>query len=184
MTVQKKNSILVFDSNIFFTGIDFNVFKETIYATSKILDEIKIKKYQNKNQNILNKIHFALESKKLIIRDPKNRFIKIIEDKAKITGDLNTLSEADKSLIALALELSKTQKDNVILYTNDYSMENLCSNLKLTFSTFYKKGIQKQIIFEVFCPQCHRTYQAENLYQPCEVCGTKLKRRPRNFLNI
>ncbi|MFW9770754.1 MAG: NOB1 family endonuclease [Candidatus Thorarchaeota archaeon] len=184
MTVQKKNSILVFDSNIFFTGIDFNIFQERVYTTSKILDEIRVKKYLDKNRNILNKIQSAIENKKLNIRDPKTKFIKVVEEKAKITGDLNILSDADKSLIALTLELSISQDDNVILFTNDYSMENLCSNLNLKFSPLYKRGIQKQIIFEVFCPHCLKIYQAENLFQPCEVCGTKLKRRPRNRLNI
>ncbi|MFX0031629.1 MAG: NOB1 family endonuclease [Promethearchaeota archaeon] len=184
MTVQKKNLILVFDSNIFFTGIDLNIFDASIYTTSKIIDEIKVNKYFNKNRNILNKIQVAIESKKLNIKDPKSNFIEIVEENSKITGDLNALSEADKSLIALALELSNSQDNDVILYTNDYSIENLCSKLNLKFSPFYKKGIQKQIIFEVYCPQCHKIYQAENLYKACEVCGTKLVRRPRKVLNI
>ncbi|MHA2430518.1 MAG: NOB1 family endonuclease [Promethearchaeota archaeon] len=184
MTVPKKNSILVFDSNIFFIGIDLNIFKENIYTTPKIIEEIEVDKYRNKNRNILNKIRVAIESKKLIIKEPNIKFFKLVEEKSKITGDFKVLSKADKELIALTLQLSISQSYDVILYTNDYSMENLCFELNLKFSPLYKKGIEKQIIFEVYCPHCKKIYQTENLYNECEVCGTKLKRRPRKILNI
>ena len=55
MIAQKKSLILVFDTNIFLTGIDFNIFNEKVYTTSKIFDEIDVNKYLNKNRNILNK---------------------------------------------------------------------------------------------------------------------------------
>ncbi|MGB5909796.1 MAG: hypothetical protein WBH31_01245 [Promethearchaeia archaeon] len=184
MTVRKKNSILVFDTNIFFIGIDLNIFKENIYTTPKIIEEIEVDKYSDKNRNILNKIRVAIESKKLIIKEPNIKFFKLVEEKSKITGDFKALSRADKELIALTLQLSISQSYDVILYTNDYSMENLCSELNLKFSPLYKKGIEKQIIFEVYCPHCKKIYQTENLYNECEVCGTKLKRRPRKILNI
>ena len=184
MTVLKNNSILVIDSNIFFIGIDLNIFKEIIYTTPKIIEEIEVDKYRNKNRNILNKIEVAIESKKLIIKEPSTKSLQLVEEKSKVTGDFKVLSAADKELIALTLELSISQNQDVVLYTNDYSMENLCSELNLKFSPLYKKGIQKHIIFEVYCPHCKKIYQTENLYKECEVCGTKLKRRPRKILNI
>lgn len=179
MTVLKKKLILIFDTNIFFTGIDFNVFKENIYTTPKIIEEIDVRKYYNKNRNILTKIQVAIENRKLILKEPNEKFIKIVREKSKITGDLNSLSEADMHLIALTLELSTSQNNDIILYSNDYSIQNLCSELKLKFAPLYKKGIKKRILFEIYCPHCKNIYQAEDLHEECIVCGSKLRRRPR-----
>ncbi|MHA1525440.1 MAG: ribonuclease VapC, partial [Promethearchaeota archaeon] len=61
----------------------------------------------------------------------------------------------------------------------DYSMENLCSVLDIPFSPLIKKGIKSKIIWEVYCPICSKVYNAEDLNNPCEICGLKLKRRPK-----
>lgn len=175
-----KYSILVFDSNILLLGIDFNLFKETIYSTPNIIKEVDIKKYRKKNMNIMHKIQAAIDSGKLILKEPSERYIKIVENKSKITGDFKALSFQDIGLIALTLELLETYNKEVILYTNDYSIENVCKELNIEFSPLYKKGIEKKIIFEIYCPYCKTLYQSEALYKICEVCGSKLKRRPKN----
>ena len=183
MTLQKSNKknneILIFDTNIFLTGIDFNLMNGIIYTTPSIINEIKIDKYINKNRNILNKIQAAIDSKKLILKTPSNKYIDEIEKRSELTGDYNALSNTDKELIALTLELKETVTINIMIYTNDYSMENLCSELNIPFSPLFKKGIKSKIIWEVYCPFCKEIYKAENLNKNCEKCGLKLKRRPK-----
>ena len=100
-----------------------------------------------------------------------------MEEKSKVTGDIKALSKPDLNVVALALELMNTTNNEIILYTNDYSMENLCSELKIKFKTLYKKGIKEKIYFEVYCPYCKTTYKSEDLNKSCERCGLKLKRR-------
>jgi len=100
-----------------------------------------------------------------------------VEEKSKLTGDFNALSKTDILLVALALELIKTTNNEIIIYTNDYSMENLCSELNLKFKPLFKNGIKSKIYFEVYCPYCKTTYKSEDLYKNCERCGLKLKRR-------
>ena len=183
MALQKSNNkdkeILIFDTNIFLTGIDFNVINSIIYSTPSIIDEIKIDKYANKNRNILIKIQAAIDSKKLILKTPSNFYIDKVVKKSKLTGDYNALSNVDKFLIALALELKETLTKKVFIYTNDYSMENLCSELNIPFSPLIKNGIKSKIIWEVFCPFCEEVRIAEDLNKKCERCGSKLKRRPK-----
>lgn len=176
---KKNNEILIFDTNIFLTGVDFNLLKGIIYTTPNIINEIKIDKYINKNRSILNKIQAAIDSKKLILKTPLNKYIDEIEKKSELTGDYNALSNTDKELIALTLELKETVTINITIYTNDYSMENLCSELNIPFSPLFKKGIKSKIIWEVYCPFCKEIYKAENLNKNCEKCGLKLKRRPK-----
>ena len=177
--MKDKDQIAVFDTNIFLTGIDINIFKNIIYTTPNVIEEVKASKYMVKNRNILNKIYAAIESKKLRIRNPNVKFIQDVTKKSKITGDLYALSNIDKELIALTLELSKNYHQKVKLYTNDYSIENVCSELNISYTSLYKDGIEKKIIWEVFCPNCKTIHKAEDLYKICEICGLKLKRRPK-----
>jgi len=184
MTVQKNNAlnnnedkILVLDTNIFLLGIDFNVINGQLYTVPGILDEIKVDRYIEKNRNILNRIEYALSSKKLILVNPKKKYIEEVRKKAQKTGDLNVLSETDLNLIALTLELEKIKEKKVILYTNDYSMENVCSELNLEFSPIIKEGIKEKRNYEIYCPYCQEIYPTEDLGKKCERCGSKLKRR-------
>ncbi|NVM18965.1 MAG: hypothetical protein HWN80_14720 [Candidatus Lokiarchaeota archaeon] len=169
--------MLVFDTNIFLTGIDFNYFKETIVSTPAIIQEIKVEKYKDQNRNILQRIELAIEMEKLTIKNPTEYFIKLVEKKSKVTGDINALSKTDVELVALALELMNTTDNEIILYTNDYSMENLCSALNLKFKALFKNGIKSKIFFEVYCPYCKIIYKSEDLNKNCDRCGLKLKRR-------
>jgi len=138
--MKKEYQISVFDTNIFLTGIDFNIFKSIIYTTPNVIEEVKASKYMAKNRNILNKIHAAIESGKLRIKSPTMKFIQDV----------------------------------------DYSIENVCSEFNIPYTSLYKEGIDKKIIWEVFCPNCETIHKPEDLNKFCEICGLKLKRRPKN----
>ncbi|MFX1316322.1 MAG: NOB1 family endonuclease [Promethearchaeota archaeon] len=176
--IDKDDKILIFDANIFLTGIDFNILDEIIYTTPNIIKEIKINKT---HRNIINKIQVAIDTKKLRLKAPKKKFIQKIEKKSIITGDINALSKEDKELLALTLEFLEESNQNVKLFTNDYSMENVCSKLKIPFSPLYKEGIKLIIIWEVYCPYCKIIYKPEDLNRNCEKCGLALKRRPKRI---
>ncbi len=179
----KKRKILIFDTNIFLAGIEFNLIDGIIYTTPKVIEEIKVKRYRDKNRNILNRIEAAIESKKLILKQPTDmKYIQEIEKESKYSGDYIALSDVDKELIALALEIKETLTKDVVIYTNDYSMENICSILNLAYSPLNKKGIKSKIIWQIYCPFClegEGLYKAKDLNKVCETCGSKLKRRPK-----
>ncbi|TFG28056.1 MAG: hypothetical protein EU532_06085 [Promethearchaeota archaeon] len=175
---QEKNSILIFDANIFLIGTDFNVIPQKIYTVPKILKEIEVEKYLSRNRNIINRINIAIESGNLIIKEPSPEYLSKVIDSSYKTGDLKALSEADQQLIALALQLKDLTKQEVILYSNDYSVQNCCKELKVHTKSLMKKGITQLIHFEVYCPQCKTLHDANELNEHCEICGSKLKRRP------
>ncbi len=172
---DRREKISIFDANIFLTGIDFNIFDEIIFTTPGIINEIKINKT---HRSILNKIQVAIETKKLRVRIPEKKYIQEIERKSMITGDFNALSREDKDLLALALELREESDQNIRMYTNDYSIENVCSKLNIPFSPIFKEGIKKMIIWEIYCPFCKQIYNTDDLSKNCERCGSPLKRRP------
>ncbi|MBD3194262.1 MAG: hypothetical protein GF317_04350 [Candidatus Lokiarchaeota archaeon] len=185
MTVLKnkfdEKADLVFDTNIFLLGIDFNVIPNNIYTVNEVLEEINVERYSEKNRNILTRIRYAIDSGTLIIKHPNQKSIYEVKRIAKITGDLKVLSIADINLIALTYQLIRSANKNVILYTNDYSMENLCSEIGIAFSPLGKEGIKKKKIFEVYCPFCLEIHDVDDLNAKCERCGSKLKRRPKKF---
>ena len=176
---DEKNKSYILDSSVFLRGIDFNLFPGRIYTTPAILDEIKVKRYEQKNRTIMSRIDAALESKQLTLLTPSEEYLAKIESAARETGDLGALSPADQGLVALALELNQERNERAILYTNDYSMENLCSELGLPFSPLHRDGIKKKIKWEVYCPNCGTTHEPGDFGNTCERCGIRLKRRPR-----
>ncbi|MGV9171130.1 MAG: NOB1 family endonuclease [Promethearchaeia archaeon] len=175
-----NKSIFILDTNIFLQGVSFNLLKGKLYTTSSIIEEVRVKRYLHKNRNILNRIHAAIESKKLIVQEPTRKSLNRVKEISKHTGDVKALSLADKELIALTLDLSQSHgKDKVIMLSNDYSMENVSQELEIPYSPLGKKGITKKISWEVYCPFCKRIYNAEHLKEACEFCGETLKRRKK-----
>ncbi len=177
--MKEKASIYIFDTNIFLTGIDFNVIEGVIYTTPSIIEEVNDSRYKEKNRNILNKIYAAIEARTLKIKVPKNEYITKISEISKDTGDFNALSDADKGLLAISLELIEEQGENLRIYSNDYTIENVCSELNIPYSSLYKDGIEAKIIWEIYCPYCKKIHRAEDLNKNCEICGLKLRRRPK-----
>ena len=100
-------SHLVFDTNIFLKGVEFNLIPGIIYTTPSIIEEIKVKKYENKNRNILNRIQVAQDSKKLIIKSPLEKYSNIVENIAKKTGDFQILINAIPYQVNKATLISK-----------------------------------------------------------------------------
>lgn len=176
-----KSPILIFDTNIFLTGIDFNLIDGIIYTTPSIIEEIKVEKYSKQNKNILNKIYAALDNNKLIVRSPKRIYMEDVIEKSKLTGDFKALSKVDKELISLALELVETHKTTVQIFSNDYSIENVCSELNIPFFSLFKERIRSTITWEVYCPHCKSSHDAEDLFKTCEICGSTLKRKPKDY---
>ncbi len=141
------------------------------------MKELKVPNYINRNRNILRRVELAIETGKLVVKKSKDKYINIVEEKSKSTGTTKVLSKNDISLMGLVLELMDTYPEDIMLYTNDYSMENLCTMLKIRFKPLYKKGIEERMYFEVYCPYCKTLHNPEDLYKKCERCGLQLKKR-------
>ncbi len=104
------------------------------------MNELKVQKYLDRNRNILLKVELAIETGKLVVKKSQEKYSNIVEEKSKSTGTTKVLSKNDISLMGLVLELMNTYTEDIILYTNDYSMENLCTMLNIRFKPLYKKG--------------------------------------------
>lgn len=156
------------DSGAFYAGTSFLSSDDQFYTTSPVLEEVKhIKGYFS-----------ALEalrlSGRLVIQDPDRSQIEKALRVATKTGDRGSLSEADVSIIALALQLHKT------LVTDDYAVANVAALLGVEVKPATAgKEIKETRRWIFFCSGCSRTFNRSE--KECPLCGNKLKRKYRKF---
>jgi rRNA maturation endonuclease Nob1 len=167
-----QNTNLVFDTNIFLMGLDFNIIRNKIYTVPGVLDELKVDRYLGENKIILQRINCGIQSNNLTVKLPNSIYRDKVHKAAKNTNDLPLLSRVDINLIALALELQTTHEKEVIIFTNDYSMENVCLELEIPFSPLGKDGItKKKYKKDMICPACGKNNPIGT--KECENCGTQ-----------
>lgn len=108
---------------------------------------------------------------RLRVLSPSKRSIARVEDEAGRTGDSTRLSDTDKEILALAMELG------YILMTDDYSIQNLATVLGVPYRGLDQKGITKVLEWESRCTGCGKVLGAEA--KECDVCGspTKVRRK-------
>jgi UPF0271 protein len=131
-----------------------------------------------KNAMIRFRFETALESGKIKIRSPSDKFQEKVETSATQMGDSFKLSRTDLQLLALALEL-KASGFNPRILTDDYSIQNVAKQLGIEFSSLVTFGIKRLLEWNRYCPACYKEYPVNSRFKECQVCGTVLKRKPR-----
>ncbi|NPA99064.1 MAG: nucleotide-binding protein [Crenarchaeota archaeon] len=94
---------------------------------------------------------------------------------AKKVGELVKLSQTDIAVAALALSLKK-KYGNVVVVTDDYSLQNLLHHMGIGFKPLRTMGIRKPRKYRVFCPVCGYVPSSPQ-EQICPLCGSKIIRR-------
>jgi len=150
----------VLDASAFYAGIPFGSY-ETSYTTSLVYNEIEhIKKDHDA-------IQILIETKRLIINDPKEQFVITVNDAAKKSGDFPNLSDEDISTIALSLQLKAE------LVTDDFALSNVAKNLNIKVVPIMTSGIKNVVTWRYYCPGCKTDFSKVT---ECPRCGNKLKR--------
>jgi len=137
-----------------------------IYLTSKIIEEAKTLKAKLRLDYIL--------AKGKIYEPSKSTLKKIKEEIKELVK--KDLSEADFELIASAFELKEIFGNNLIVYTDDYSIQNILSFFGINFKPVATKGIKRVIKWIGYCKNCNRYSNDYN--KNCEICGGKLIKVP------
>ncbi len=162
---------MVLDTSAFIAGFDpFGIGEEQV-TTPKVEEEIR-------DSLTLLRFSTAIEIGKLKIMVPSQEFL----DKAKVyatsVGDSFFLSETDMQLLAVALELKAAGKNPQIV-TDDYSIQNVATQMGLGFVSLATFGIRRLLTWIRYCPACHKEYPANFKAKTCRICGTDLKRKPQ-----
>ncbi|MDV3244780.1 MAG: NOB1 family endonuclease [Nitrososphaerales archaeon] len=155
----------VLDSTAFYAGIPYQG-SGRYYTTYLVLEEVK---HHNVGSSL---IHTRVQ-----VTEPSPESISQVRATASKTGDAGALSQTDVSLLALALDLSKRDR-NARLVSDDFAVRNVAEILSIPLSeTSMKGGEWKNITWKLFCKGCGKQYTNPKLTE-CPVCGTKLVRKP------
>jgi endoribonuclease Nob1 len=151
------------DAGAFYTGLVFQSSASRYCTTDTVFEEVKhIKKSQGA-------IEVLLESNSLQILNPDKKSTEKVFSAARRTGDYPRLSEADISIIALALQLE------VPLITDDYAVANVATTMKIPVKSLATRGITHTRKWMTYCSACGRTFGATA--KECRLCGNALRRK-------
>ena len=147
------------DTSAILSGKDLRIEGDT-YTTESVIDEFKPggKSYR--------KLEYLL-SAGLHVYSPSNESLEKVKTAASHTGDAKRLSEADRSVIALAIDLK------AVILTDDYSIQNLARHLGIEFRGVSMKGIENEIRWRYRCAGCRKYY--DEPLDECPICGASIK---------
>lgn len=144
---------IVLDAAGFFSGYASMLSSEKIYTVREVVDEIKDPRSKSIYENMVS-------ANKINIVEPSPTSIKRAIEAAIEEGFLEALSNADRKILALALDLKEKGYD-VLLITDDSYLHRLASKLGVS-----SRGARRDT------PRSFR----RRVYK-CEVCGYKTRKR-------
>lgn len=95
-----------------------------------------------------------------------------VEATARAAGNLARLSAADRSLVALALDLGG------ILVTDDHTLLDVAARLGVQTRTVNTAGIQQTMDWRPRCTGCGRWFDDTPKGEECPVCGSPVRPKP------
>lgn len=161
-----SEKIHVLDSTAFFAGIPFQG-EGRYYTTYHVMDEVGSRG-----------IGSQLIHSRVQVTEPSKPSIQKVRQVAAKTGDLKSLSEADASILAVSLDLSSSGNE-VTLVTDDFAVRNVAEVLGIGLSETTVRGEWKQITWITYCKGCGKEF-SDPKTTVCDVCGTKLSRKPKS----
>jgi len=162
-----NEKIHVLDSTAFFAGIPFQG-EGKYYTTYQVLDEVRGRG-----------VGAQLIHSRVQVTEPSKEATQRVSEAAAKTGDLKSLSAADKSILAVSLDLLSSRRDEgVVLVTDDFAVRNVAEVVGINLSETHIRGEWKNITWMTYCKGCGKEY-SDAKKQVCDVCGTKLSRKPR-----
>lgn len=164
-------AVLVLDTSAFVAGFDPFSVKEELYVTPMVKEEFF------KSSLSLTRLKTAIESGRIKVKSPKQEFLDTVKEVATVIGDKHVLSETDLQILALALNL-KTEGFDVVIVTDDYSIQNVASKMSIQFASLTTFGIRRLFEWVRYCPACHKRFPKDYKFKNCDICNTELKRKP------
>jgi len=166
MNTKKKKRIFILDTSAILSGKPINLDIATIVTTPGISIELKPggRDYRS--------FQFLME-RGLSIQSPSGESIDKIKTISSKTGDVTRLSKTDIEILALALDIIKDVEKEVIVLTDDYSIQNVANVMNIKFETISQPGITKRFKWTCRCRGCRKKYK-DNI-KICPICGAETK---------
>jgi len=163
---EDKSRTIILDATAFYAGVPYSGLG-CYKTTAEVLKEVT---HSSKYLAIINTL---VDSKRLVVEEPPSEAYERVKAVAAETKDISSLSEADFSVLALALHYSK--EGDVVIVTDDYAVQNVAKVLNLQFTPTMSRGIRRVVRWVQYCPACSQVFGGAIRY--CPICGTALRRR-------
>ncbi|MEM0466142.1 MAG: nucleic acid-binding protein [Candidatus Thermoplasmatota archaeon] len=163
--MQKQCFIL--DTSAILSGISLNLGDGLMVTTPKISQELRPGGRSYRTFEML-------LGKGLSIQQPSSESLCIVQKAIKKMGETHRLSDADCEILALAYDIKNQGTYAVILLSDDYSIQNIASELHIVFQSVSHQGITKKFKWNYRCPGCKKTFTTA--VEICPICGTQTKR--------
>lgn len=108
-----------------------------------------------------------LLSSGLSVQSPGEESLARVNAAAVKSGDAPVLSQTDREVLALSLELGAT------IYTDDFAIQNVAAGLGIPVHPVQQRAAKK-IAWKYRCSGCGRYYKTDG---ECPVCGSIIKRK-------
>jgi UPF0271 protein len=161
--MEKKAYIL--DSSAVLSGKSISPTDGDLFTTPGICSEFK------KGGRDYRIFQFLIE-RGLSIISPSKKSISMINKVADTTGDIGRLSKADIEVLALALDKQKENRE-VIILTDDYSIQNVAHAIGIKFKSIAQKGIKREFKWAYVCSGCGKKFDKH--IKICPICGKVTK---------
>lgn len=109
-------------------------------------------------------LYFSVKG--LRVESASEKSVEIVRKASAETGDIYRLSETDLKVLAKALD-EKEKGNEVVIVTDDYSIQNVALKLGIEFESVVQEGISKAFKWVRVCRGCGRKIDREI----CPVCG-------------
>jgi len=168
--------IYVLDSSAFIFSFSISP-SATAYTTEEVIQEV------SRNRFVKLKIEIYTLQGSLKVLSPPSEYLSKVSLATADTADFKVLSKADLSVIALALYLKENMDKDIVLITDDYSLQNIAYVLGIKFKSMTVKGITKKIKWMIYCPACGKVVKDSKM-SICPICGHQLRRKATEKASI
>jgi UPF0271 protein len=111
--------------------------------------------------------------KGLSLHRPSKKALDKVRSIVRRMGETYRLSTADQMVLALAFDVQQMENKKAIIITDDYSIQNIASVLKIQFQAVSQKGITKTFKWMRRCRGCGRKLTPEESI--CPICGSEAR---------
>ena len=161
---------VVLDTTAIFTGILNSIpFNVEAYIHSSVIPEVK-------DRDSKFRLEVALQSNRVRVLNPPKHTVDKVKVISTTLGEELNLSQTDTEVLALALYLHERGYD-VIVFSDDYSVQNLCKKLNIKFNPVKTIGIKRLRRYIYKCTACGYTTEQLPADKKCPICGMELRRK-------
>jgi len=108
-----------------------------------------------------------LKAVALSIQEPSKEALLKVKKASEDSGDDARLSEADISVLALAIDTGGT------ILSDDYSIQNIATAMGIPFRSISQRGIKEVFKWSYRCRGCGRIFEKQQ--KDCPVCGSEVR---------